>query len=526
MVDNWGGTNIKWDTPSGCKYTSSTLPIMTASGTGLTVCSGTLLSVYGNLTIDNPSANYCEIWLIKDGNWVSTLASGGMYGTSFGFSAASASYTITESGKYQMDAVFKVPGDERTFSSSLHAPITINVFSAASDPTVSINHSECYYTGNNGTCNSGGGGVCGFTKNTLVKAHIEFRVQGGSENGIPYIVGLQSAILGSYTTVKTQSAGTLGIGLWWVDIDYTFPGATPLIGNEYRMYLSYKTIDGNTHITYTAGTVLYEASVLLPEQTCPSGYAPDGYGGCDPTGDVITPPIVTIPGSTSKPVAGLTAYPQSGDAPLVVTFTETTVGTVTQWFWLFGDGESRETSPGSVSVPSRTLTHTYDLPGNYTVTYSVSNANGDSTVIIPITVTKSSVATITPKVCTGCVTGVTKCNTITGVCDLVTPAATGCPVCTGGTICNPATKKCVSTGSAGTGGGTGGTGGTGGNGGGTGGGTGGTGGTGGGADTATSCDGMNRNGALDPTCIIEKGNEMYLYAAVGAIVLLLLLKKK
>jgi hypothetical protein len=40
------------------------------------------------------------------------------------------------------------------------------------------------------------------------------------------------------------------------------------------------------------------------------------------------------------------------------------------------------------------------------------------------------------------------------------------------------------------------------------------------------CVGMNRDGSLDPTCIIEKGNEMYLYGAIGLVLLLVLLKKK
>jgi hypothetical protein len=42
----------------------------------------------------------------------------------------------------------------------------------------------------------------------------------------------------------------------------------------------------------------------------------------------------------------------------------------------------------------------------------------------------------------------------------------------------------------------------------------------------TTCDGLNRNGSFDPTCILETGNEMYLYGAIGAIALLLMMKNR
>jgi PKD repeat protein len=41
----------------------------------------------------------------------------------------------------------------------------------------------------------------------------------------------------------------------------------------------------------------------------------------------------------------------------------------------------------------------------------------------------------------------------------------------------------------------------------------------------TSCVGMNRNGSLDPTCIIEKGNEIYLLGALGIVAAIVLLKR-
>jgi len=60
--------------------------------------------------------------------------------------------------------------------------------------------------------------------------------------------------------------------------------------------------------------------------------------------------------------ADFTANITAGPAPLTVRFTDTSTGDPTAWSWTFGDGAtSAEQNP----------THTYVLPGNYTVSLSV-----------------------------------------------------------------------------------------------------------------------------------------------------------
>jgi PKD repeat protein len=81
-------------------------------------------------------------------------------------------------------------------------------------------------------------------------------------------------------------------------------------------------------------------------------------------------------------VADFTANVTSGPAPLTVAFTDTSTGGPTSWLWDFGDGStSTEQNP----------VHTYESPGNYSVTLTVSNAFGTSTLTKPdyIRVTKS-----------------------------------------------------------------------------------------------------------------------------------------
>ncbi len=73
------------------------------------------------------------------------------------------------------------------------------------------------------------------------------------------------------------------------------------------------------------------------------------------------------------PIADFTAAPVAGNAPLTVTFTDTsTPGTapITQWAWEFGDG-----SLHSAQNP----THTYNLPGTYTVSLKVTTTIGTDT---------------------------------------------------------------------------------------------------------------------------------------------------
>ncbi|AKB53466.1 PKD domain-containing protein [Methanosarcina barkeri] len=70
------------------------------------------------------------------------------------------------------------------------------------------------------------------------------------------------------------------------------------------------------------------------------------------------------------PTADFWGWPLSGNAPLKVTFTETSKGSPTSWKWDFGDGKySTEKSP----------THTYSAAGTYTVKLTATNAAGSST---------------------------------------------------------------------------------------------------------------------------------------------------
>jgi PKD repeat protein len=81
--------------------------------------------------------------------------------------------------------------------------------------------------------------------------------------------------------------------------------------------------------------------------------------------------------------AGFSANVTSGAAPLTVTFTNTSTGVPTQWFWDFGDGQtSRLENP----------THTYTADGSYTVRLVASNARGGDAHEVTGYITVSSVS--------------------------------------------------------------------------------------------------------------------------------------
>ncbi|MGO9529165.1 MAG: protease pro-enzyme activation domain-containing protein [Verrucomicrobiia bacterium] len=72
------------------------------------------------------------------------------------------------------------------------------------------------------------------------------------------------------------------------------------------------------------------------------------------------------------PVASFTAAPTNGIAPLSVTFTDTSTGSITNWSWNFGDG-------GTANLATNAVVYAYDTAGVYTVSEIVTGPGGSST---------------------------------------------------------------------------------------------------------------------------------------------------
>jgi PKD repeat protein len=82
------------------------------------------------------------------------------------------------------------------------------------------------------------------------------------------------------------------------------------------------------------------------------------------------PSYITV--SAPPPVAGFTATPTNGIAPLAVAFSDTSTGVITSWFWNFGDG-------GTTNVATNGVLYAYSTAGVYTVTEIVTGPGGSST---------------------------------------------------------------------------------------------------------------------------------------------------
>lgn len=69
----------------------------------------------------------------------------------------------------------------------------------------------------------------------------------------------------------------------------------------------------------------------------------------------------------ATPVANFSGAPTSGQGPLSVAFTDTSIGTPTAWAWTFGDGGTST---------AKDPTHVYTAAGTFTVSLLASNAQG------------------------------------------------------------------------------------------------------------------------------------------------------
>ena len=130
-------------------------------------------------------------------------------------------------------------------------------------------------------------------------------------------------------------------------------GSTPYENSVNSPDNSALTSDLNTNVTGITATQLYQYL------TTASDHLP-----------IVADYTITVP--ATAPVASFTGSPTSGTEPLLVTFTDASTGSITNWFWDFGNGS---TTNFAVST-NPTATYT---AGTYTVTLIVSGSGGSST---------------------------------------------------------------------------------------------------------------------------------------------------
>ena len=193
--------------------------------------------------------------------------------------------------------------------------------------------------------------IIGTGGNLTVSASSTFPIKSGLfATGGSTVVTPTAEFIGTPTTISNGSTvqftdqSTNGPTSW----QWTFgDGGTATLANPLHTYSLTNPLVGQTFSVTL--TVANSAGTSAPRTR--SGY------------------ITVNPG---PPNANFTSDKTAGDAPLIVQFTDTSSGTPNAWSWNFGDG----TATSSAQNPS----HTYSLPGTYTVSLTATSVAGSATV--------------------------------------------------------------------------------------------------------------------------------------------------
>lgn len=147
--------------------------------------------------------------------------------------------------------------------------------------------------------------------------------------------------------------------------------------------LAVKFTDGSTNATAwswsfgdsTTGTAQHPVKTYSSVGTYTVTLKATGPGGS--TTAAKTNYITVNAPSATVPTASFSAMPASGTAPLLVTFSDTSSGTVTNRSWDFGNGQTSTAQNASI---------TYNTAGTYTVKLTVGNTGGSTTATKTISV--------------------------------------------------------------------------------------------------------------------------------------------
>lgn len=172
------------------------------------------------------------------------------------------------------------------------------------------------------------------------------------------------ATLRLYVTDPSSSGGSIGVvaDSTWVESTITY-ATSPPIGPPVA---TSGAAVGGTWVEFDVGAVVTGDGTYdlgLTSAVTDSVYY-SSREGANP------PQLVVRSGGPSPPNAQFGTNPTSGTAPLNVDFTDLSSGGPTAWLWEFGDG---------TTSPEQSPSHTYETPGTYTVSLTVSNFIGSDT---------------------------------------------------------------------------------------------------------------------------------------------------
>jgi PKD repeat protein len=163
-----------------------------------------------------------------------------------------------------------------------------------------------------------------------------------------------------------------GVGIWssWHNPDDPVPDyISTMDGTSMSTPLSASVaaLIWSRNPTWTAAQVrqrLFDSAD--PIDSLPCNFS---FGGKLGAGRINAFKAVGTASPPSPPVADFSASPTSGVAPLDVNFSDLSTGNITSWSWNFGDG---------YGATLRNPSHTYEFPGTYTVSLTVSGESGSN----------------------------------------------------------------------------------------------------------------------------------------------------
>jgi PKD repeat protein len=164
----------------------------------------------------------------------------------------------------------------------------------------------------------------------------------------------------------------------------SFAGQVKLAWDPVAQATGYRVHYGTSSGNYASSVdAQNQTTVTVPGLTDGMRYyfAVKAYNGT--TTSDFSPQINTV-AQASAPVASFAASPTTGVAPLVVSLTDTSSGSITSRSWNLGDGTAATT---------QAVAKTYSKPGTYAVTLTVTGSGGSATASRSISV---AAAPVTP----------------------------------------------------------------------------------------------------------------------------------
>ncbi|MDP3564848.1 MAG: PKD domain-containing protein, partial [Methanoregula sp.] len=183
-------------------------------------------------------------------------------------------------------------------------------------------------------------------------------------------VSMKAADLG-----EVIQSGAVSIPLGTITVQGLKEGSTAFTVTVTRMN---DDADARMYPTIQSGTF----TVTVPSTPTPTPTTPI------PTTTITISPTPTTT-QTPAPVAGFSATPTSGTAPLTVQFTDASTGVVSAYYWDFNN----DLSPDSTS---KNPSYTFTQPGTYTVNLAVNGPGGMDYEVKPAYIIVTAAPTPTP----------------------------------------------------------------------------------------------------------------------------------